>query len=141
MQSIFRQFCYCIEITFIIFGSTVVQWVKMVSLKWGCESTNKTSKFYHCPFWFRWNDAAFFIIYFFWVNDETQVFNYFGWYKLAFILMYYIQSPFFEANLFFLPQQGDTLQSFDLYQSCYQCILQLYILALLTLLMETLLVF
>ena len=73
-----------------LINMSVVQWIKLVSWKWGCESTSKISKFSYCQFWFRWNDAIFLISFlFFLINDKTKIFHCFGWHHLAFVAMYY----------------------------------------------------
>ena len=70
MQSIFRQFYYCIEITFIIFERDLYLNFNLV-LKYSGQNwfagnkdvkvPKKSTKFSYSQFWFRWNNATFFI--------------------------------------------------------------------------------
>ena len=99
---------FCIEITFIIFERLILKFLTWLYSRVGqtgflemrCESTNKTSKLFYCQFlvsllWCRIFHNVF-IFYelvdrlpFFWVNDKTHIFHYFGWYELVFICIYY----------------------------------------------------
>ena len=119
----------------LITSSTILpQWAKLVSWKLECESTNKSSKLTYCQFCCRWIDAVFLInfcvfsdlidYYFFWVNDETKIFHFFGWYELSFIWMYY-KAQFLKQFYCFYHSKETFLKALIYSNPCILCILSI----------------